>query len=160
MYRYQNSGMPPQMNPQNRGYQGQIPAPYYNRFAPTSNKIIVQSLEDALSRNFDYDSDMACWDINKNLIYNIYTNSRGEKSYEVFEVVLKAPPAQQNEQTAMDAILGKLSDMEQRLGQRVEQRMEELYGKYNAGQNATTARSNAVPADAANTNAVSAVPAE
>lgn len=111
-------------------------APGY-RPSPYTNKIPVQSLEDALSRSFDYDSDMACWDVNKNLIYNIYTNSRGEKQYDVFEVVPYVPP----EQATNEAILKKL--------EMLEKRMEDIDGKYNAGQNAA----NANAANAANANA-------
>lgn len=113
-------------------------APGY-RPSPYTNKIPVQSLEDALSRSFDYDSDMACWDVNKNLIYNIYTNSRGEKQYDIFEVVPYIPP----EQITNEAILKKL--------EMLEKQMEDINGKYNAGQNAANSNT-AASTDAANTN--------
>lgn len=96
-----------------------------NNFAPTSNKIVVKSLEDALRRYADFNSEMLYIDANKNLLYNVYTDVRGEKTYDVYEVRKQEQP-QTNQQTDNDKIMSMLQELNTKV--------EDLYGKYNAQQ--------------------------
>jgi hypothetical protein len=91
--------------------------PNFNR--PQTNKIVVNSLEEALSMFFDFNSNMVCWDRNKNLLYDIYVDGKGMKSYDIFEVTLKTVP--ESQENAYDKRL-----------KAIESKLEELYGKHNA----------------------------
>ena len=115
MWNYNGMGYP------NNGYPG-------GQLAPMSNKIVVTSLQDALSRYADFNSDMAYWDVDKNVIYNVYTNVRGEKQYEVFTIT-KQSMEQPKSNTQYDDLLAKINE----IGKKV----DDLYGKYNVKQSST-----------------------
>ena len=103
-------------------------------FSPMSNKIVVQSLEDALRRFADFDSDMVYWDANQNLMYNVYTNVRGEKSFEIYEFK-KVEPIKPKQETdgSLQLIMDKLNELNNKV--------EELYGKYDVKQTGQTGQS-------------------
>lgn len=103
-------------------------------FSPMSNKIVVQSLEDALRRFADFDSDMVYWDVNQNLMYNVYTNVRGEKSFEVYEFKKVEPvKSKQNTDSSLEIIMNKLNELNNKV--------EELYGKYDVKSTGQTSQS-------------------
>ena len=108
--------MGPNYNFMGHGYSG-------GNFAPISNKIVVKSLEDALRRYADFNSEMLYVDANQNLLYNIYTDVRGEKTYDIFEVKKREPVDVKNNN---DAIMEKLNELSVKV--------EELYGKRNVEQ--------------------------
>ena len=144
---YQNNGYPqpmysqnqfnsPSQYPQNGQFRGPqtapIRAPYYNQFVPTSNKQFVDNLEHALSLPADYNSENVYFDKYKDVMYNICTNGRGEKSYTILEISI------QNKQNTVAANQTQPSpDMyamyDERL-KKLEHDMEVLNGKYNAEQ--------------------------
>lgn len=99
--------------------------PFYNQqtFNRNSNKIPVNSLEDALSRYTDFNSNIVYWDVNKDLIYDVYTDGRGNKTYDII-AISKVAPDPQPEQT----------DKYEERFKNIESKLEELYGKYNAQQ--------------------------
>ena len=99
-----------------------------------SNKIVVQSLEDALGRFADFDSDMVYWDANQNLMYNVYTNVRGTKSFEVYEFKKVEPVKPKSEGDAsLQLIMDKLNELNNKV--------EELYGKYDVKSTGQTGQS-------------------
>ena len=101
-----------------------------NNFAPTSNKIVVKNLEDALRRYADFNSEMLYIDANQNLLYNVYTDNIGGKSYDVYEVVKKDKPDYNQRTEDYQKIMSQLNDLSRKI--------EDLYGKYNAGETANT----------------------
>lgn len=102
-------------------------------FSPMSNKIVVQSLEDALRRFADFDSDMVYWDANQNLMYNVYTNVRGEKSFDIYEFKKVEPVKPKQDDGSLQIIMDKLNDLNNKV--------EELYGKYDVKQTGQTGQS-------------------
>jgi hypothetical protein len=89
----------------------------FNR--PQTNKIVVNSLEEALGSYSDFNSNITYWDRNQNLLYDVYTDGRGQKTYDIFEVKLRTNLPKTND------------DYDARL-KTLEQKMEEIYGKHNA----------------------------
>lgn len=111
----------------NRGFRGQ-PAPAYNQFVPTTNKTFVTSLEDALSRRADYNSQMVYFDANKDVMYDICTNGYGEKSWAIFNISMNSPV------TDAAAVSNTPTNYEERLST-LEKKMEDiLNGKHNVKQ--------------------------
>lgn len=109
------------------GYMG----PANNNFAPVSNKIIVKNLEDALRRYADFDSEMLYIDANQNLLYNVYTDVRGEKTYDIYEVKKIEPVKEQTvNNDTINQILNKLENLSNKV--------EDLYAKRDVEQTATT----------------------
>jgi hypothetical protein len=125
------TGYPPRNQPNSR-FRGPQPvqAPYYNQFVPTSNKQFVDSLEHALSLPADYNSENVYFDKNIDVMYNICTNGRGEKSYTILEIKVKN--TQNNAQSGADLY----AVYDERL-KRLEHDMEVLNGKYNVEQTNT-----------------------
>lgn len=100
----------------------------FNQFVPISNKTFVSSLEDALNRPCEYNSQMVYFDQNKDVLYDICTNGRGEKSWAIINLTLgeTSASARANHQVTTDKLLQKINELEQKL--------EVLNGKYNAQQ--------------------------
>ena len=125
----QNPGSYPDMynpmpNPQypqfGRGHRGMTPN--FNQFVPSTNKQFVRSLEEALSLPADFNSQNAYFDVNQNVVYDICTNGRGEKSWAIFEIT----PRQNSTNMANGAAVGVAANpYEERLG-KLERQMEEL----------------------------------
>lgn len=99
---------------------------YGNQFVPSTNKQFVRSLEEALSLPADFNSQNVFFDANENLVYDICTNGRGEKSWSIFEVSLK--------QSSNMVTQSVSSDYDNRL-KNIETKLEELLnGKHNVEQ--------------------------
>ena len=94
------------------------------QFNRSSNKIPVNSLEDALSRYTDFNSNIVYWDVNKNVIYDVYTDGRGNKTYDVINIS-KAVEVNKSDVNEIN--------YDERL-KIIETKLEDLYGKYNAQQ--------------------------
>jgi hypothetical protein len=110
---------------QNNGYRSNM---NYNQFVPTTNKIFVNSLQDALSKPADFNSQMVYFDYNRNVMYDICTNGMGEKSYTVLNI--SAAPV--TDGAAIQT--SNFEEYNERL-KTLETKMEELMnGKYNVKQ--------------------------
>ena len=111
----------------------------FGQFIPSTNKTFVFGLEDALSRPADYNSEMVYFDQNLDVMYNICTNGRGEKSWSVYNISVRqentlngvnaavATNVQSPDDKRLSAIEDKLSKLE-----------ELLNGKYNVKQTDTS----------------------
>ena len=99
--------------------------PFYSQqnFNRNTNKFTVNSLEEALSRYTDFNSNIVYWDSQRNILYDVYTDGRGNKTYDIFEVS-RIKTETSNVQT---------NNYEERF-KSIESKLEELYGKYNAQQ--------------------------
>lgn len=125
----------------NRGYMPNRPfgmgnpAPHYGQFVPVTNKSFVSSLEEALSRYADYNSDMVYFDENKDVMYNICTNGRGDKSWTILDISVAKMPKQAQPEVAADPMAIVLERLD-----KLDKQMEVLNGKYNEkSANVTTA---------------------
>lgn len=79
-----NYGQPqPQMFMQNFAQPQQQPT---QPPRPKTNKIFVTSLDDAMSRIADYDSQMIYLDQDKPLLYEIYTDGQGRKTPTIIQL--------------------------------------------------------------------------
>lgn len=124
---FQNYPQYPQYSQPGRVNQSMNRAPYYNQFAPTTNKQFVDSLEHALSLPADYNSENVYFDKNLNQMYNVCTNGRGEKSYTILYISDKPV-------TVTDVTQTQPNDFDKRLGV-LETKVEDLInGKYNVKQ--------------------------
>ena len=105
--------------------QGPMPrqAPMGNMYTPHTNKRFVSSLEEAMSLRAMPNSEMVYFDQNKDVLYNIYTDGRGQKTPTIVDLSLHKP-----EQTATP-----FDELTERFN-KLEKRVEELYGKYNGEQ--------------------------
>lgn len=104
-----NQGMPIQpMYPQ---FGNGMSMNNFNQFVPTTNKLFVVSLEDALSRPADYNSEIVYFDQNKDVMYNVCTNGRGEKNWTVFDVTI----SKNHSATPVNPMEKRLSDIESKL---------------------------------------------
>ena len=105
--------------------------PYQNNqvFAPITNKTFVNSLQDALNRWSDYNSEMIYFDWYKNVAYNVVTNGRGEKTWTIIDLSEHKDDTV-TEQNAKSPNVETLEDKVNKLTKMV----EEMYGKYNAKQ--------------------------
>lgn len=129
------------MNPGMGGYPSPPQYPQfgnrmaYNQFVPSTNKRFVRSLEEALSLPADLNSQNVYFDANENVAYDICTNGRGEKSWAVFDIVLR--------QSSTKVSGSVTNSIDERFTQ-LENKLEEfINGKYNAK-----------PADATNASPV------
>ena len=126
----------------NNNFRGSpsMQAPYYNQFVPTSNKQFVDSLEHALSLPADYNSENVYFDKYKDVMYNICTNGRGEKSYTILYISTQNPmsnAAQVNTAVNMNQTNPDLYAVYDERLKKLEQTVEVLNGKYNAEQTNT-----------------------
>lgn len=78
---YSPYGIPPTQSPQPYGYQ-----PYGNP-VPKTNMLIVTSLEEALLRPAEPNSNMFYIDQDKPLGYKVMTDMQGKKTYKTFDLV-------------------------------------------------------------------------
>lgn len=125
----------PGQNVTNYGSQFQVPArgrrpPMSNQFPPTGNVMVVDNLEHALSMPTGYHSDNVYFDATQNLMYRVYTNEVGEKSYLVFELLVRQPNQEQSKSPVTSA---DLETYNQRLCT-----LENLLGVNNGKSNVTT----------------------
>lgn len=97
-----------------------------NQFAPITNKTFVNSLQDALNRWSDYNSEMVYFDWYKNVIYNVITDGQGRKTYKIFDVMEHKEPEQPVAVLPKDPLEEKVD--------KLTKMMEDLYEKYNAKQ--------------------------
>ena len=129
----------PMTNPQypqfGHGHRGAIPT--YNQFVPSTNKQFVRSLEEALSLPADFNSQNVYFDVNQNILYDICTNGRGEKSWAIFDIAPRQTSnTAVNVQTANTA--NGVNQYEERF-RKLETRLEELAnGKCNVKQTDST----------------------
>jgi hypothetical protein len=112
------------------GMPRQMPAYQQNSMPARTNKVFVASLEEALSKPVDFNTDMVYFDTNRDIMYSIYTNEWGQKTYQVFEIAVHAD-LQQNV-AGNDDILKRIRNIEEYLG---------IDGKHN--ESAASATSNA-----------------
>lgn len=126
---YQQYPQYPQYSQPGRHFRtAQNQAPFYNQFAPTTNKQFVDSLEHALSLPADYNSENVYFDRNLNQMYNICTNGRGEKSYTILYISTK------NEPVVDASTQAPVVNYDERLST-LETKVEDLInGKYNVKQ--------------------------
>ena len=105
----------------------------YNQFVPITNKVFVSSLEDALNRPADYNSQMVYFDQNKDVLYDVCTNGRGEKSWAIINLALgeTSASAMNAQQANNDRLLQRISELEKKLE-------EVANGKHNAEQTNAT----------------------
>ena len=139
----QNSGSYPDMynpmtNPQypqfGRGHRGGM-IPNYNQFVPSTNKQFVRSLEEALSLPADFNSQNAYFDVNQNVIYDVCTNGRGEKSWAIFDIA----PRQNSANIANATVASNAVDPYEERFKKIENTLEVLVnGKRDAKQTDTT----------------------
>lgn len=124
----QNPGSYPDMynpmtNPQypqfGRGHRGMTPN--FNQFVPSTNKQFVRSLEEALSLPADFNSQNAYFDVNQNVLYDICTNGRGEKSWAIFDI---AP--RQNSNMTNAAVANTATDPYEERFKKIESTLEGL----------------------------------
>lgn len=66
----------------NYGY----PYPTYPQMQPRTNKIFVTSLEDALNRPADPNSEVIYLDQDKPFLYQVMNDMQGRKTYKTFEL--------------------------------------------------------------------------
>ena len=93
MNRYRNNYMSNNMQPMPR----QMPVFQPQPIPPRTNKIFVSSLEEAMNKPVDFNSEFVYFDANKDFMYSIYTDEWGRKSAATFEISIpKAaePPEQ------------------------------------------------------------------
>lgn len=105
----------------------------YNQFVPITNKVFVSSLEDALNRPADYNSQMVYFDQNKDVLYDVCTNGRGEKSWAIINLALgeTSASAMNAQQANNDRLLQRISELEKKLE-------EVVNGKHNVEQTNAT----------------------
>ena len=102
----------------------------YGAFVPSTNKRFARSLEEALSFPADLNSQNIYFDVDKDIMYDICTNGRGEKSWAIFKVSLV--------QNSTNSAQANTSSIEERM-KTLETRLEELInGKHNAQQTNAT----------------------
>lgn len=103
----------------------------YSQFVPSTNKAFVRSLEEALSLPAHLNSQNVYFDINKDVMYDICTNGRGEKSWAILNISLQ-------QTSSGKAVSGNPDPYEERF-KSIENKLEAiLNGKYNAEQTDTT----------------------
>lgn len=98
---YGNQPQQPAIGQQSIG-QPQVQQQGFVTPPPKSNKILVVSLEDALSKCNEPNSDTMCLDQDKPLIYNISVDMQGRKSYQTYDISLHQPQ-EKTEQTQEEA---------------------------------------------------------
>ena len=120
--------------------------PVSNQFPPTGNVVYADSLEHALSMPTGYHSDNVYFDSTRNFMYRIYTNERGEKSYQVFDIMLH-----QDKPEAQPAVITQeaYNNILQRLGT-VENILEVKNEKSNVTTNGTSESTASTSGHAAN----------
>lgn len=120
--------------------------PFYNQhnfgaqFAPITNKTFVNSLQDALNRWSDYNSEMIYFDWYKDVAYNVITNGRGEKTYEIIYLSKHQEPA--TEPVPTPKVETSKTDVLEEKVDKLTKLVEDLYGKYNAKQASVPATGN------------------
>lgn len=125
---YNNQPVMPQYPQFGRGYRGQ--PPNFNQFIPSTNKSFVRSLEEALSLPADFNSQNVYFDINEDVMYDICTNGRGEKSWSILDISLR----QSNGVNTATGMAVSNNPMEDRM-KKLEDKMEAiLNGQHNAKQ--------------------------
>lgn len=126
----------PYVNPPiNYGPRMPRQAPQQNQFVPFTNKRFVSSLEEAMSIQADFNSEMVYFDQNKDVLYNICTDGRGQKSYTIVDLALHK---EEHVNASTNVNLDELSKKVEELNNKV----EDLYGKYNAKQTDNAAARN------------------
>lgn len=102
--------------------------PYGQGYGPMTNKRFVSGLEEAMSIRAGYNSEMVYFDSNYDVMYNIFTDSKGNKEYTIIDLSIRKPekPVDINAE-----ILRRLEELEKRIGG--------SDGKYNAQPADTTA---------------------
>ena len=130
----------PQYQPQRGRYPSQG-----NRFPPTGNIVCVDSLEHALSMPTGYHSENVYFDNNQNVMYRVYTNELGEKSYLIFDILVHQAKPVENPQVTLDSLAERMTH--------VENILEVRNGKSNVSPNggSTASTGPAEPAGQSNT---------
>lgn len=113
----------------------------YNQFVPSTNKSFVRSLEEALSLPAHLNSQNVYFDVNNDVMYDICTNGRGEKSWAIFDIALR----QTSSGKMPNSVIAGTADSDARLKSletkfaSMENKLEALInGKYNAEQTDST----------------------
>lgn len=116
------------MNNFQNGYPQYGPG-YGQPCGPITNKRFVSGLEEAMSIRAGYNSEMVYFDSNYDVMYNIFTDAKGNKEYTIIDLSIRKleKPVDINAE-----ILRRLDELEKKLGGQD--------GKYNAKQ-ADTANS-------------------
>lgn len=138
----QNSGMDPNgfmpMQPQYPQYNTRSmrqPMANYNQFVPSTNKQFVRSLEEALSLPADFNSQNVYFDVNRNVMYDICTNGRGEKSWSILNISLAQTS---NANVVTNVAAGTAVDPFEERFKKLETKLEELInGQHNVKQTDT-----------------------
>ena len=99
----------------------------FGQFIPSTNKQFVRSLEEALSLPADFNSQNVYFDINKDIMYDICTNGRGEKSWSILNIALAQTSTSTNTVTNDKSLDERMT--------RIEAKLEELVnGQHNVKQ--------------------------
>ena len=104
------------------GYnQNQYASQYQSQYKPLTNKQFVSCLEEAMSIRAGYNSEMVYFDSNYDVMYNIFTDSKGNKEYTIIDLSIRKP---EKPADVTSEILKRLDEIEKKLGGQD--------GKYNA----------------------------
>lgn len=115
---------PPMMPPYNHNNRN-------NMYMPYTNKRFVNSLDEALSIRSEYNSEMVYFDNNQDVLYNIRTNGRGEKTWDIVDLSLRKD-ATQNPNDPITILNKRFDDLEKRL--------ETIQNEYNVKQTDTKSK--------------------
>lgn len=101
-----------------------------HQFPPTGNVMLVDSLEHALGMPTGYHSDNVYFHSTQDIMYRIYTNEIGEKSYLIFDLTphVVKPDPQNPSQEDLASISKRVAKLEEIL--------EVKHGKSNVTENA------------------------
>ena len=107
-------------------------SPYGQGYGPMTNKHFVSGLEEAMSIRAGYNTEMVYFDTNYDVMYNIFTDAKGNKEYTIIDLSVRKTkkPTDVN-----DEILKRLEMLERKIGGQD--------GKYNAQSADTSAGSTA-----------------
>lgn len=89
-------------------YYGTSSSPSY----PFTNVAYVTSLEEALIRTTQFNSDMIYFNQDKNEFYRIRVDNDGRKSYLSFVYTLPVPPTQEVQEDKFVALLARVEALE------------------------------------------------
>lgn len=111
---YGNFGYGPNSSPQQQTMYGNNTANYVNSQFKT-NKIFVINLQDALSRQTEPNSEYVFFDQEKDILYNIHTDSTGKKSWKVIDLFLHKDEEVKQSDEKYDKLLERVDSLEKRL---------------------------------------------
>lgn len=95
----------------------QMPVYQQPSIPPKTNKLFVSSLDEAMNRPVDFNSELVYFDTNRDLLYSIYTNEWGQKSFAIFDISHHVEtPVNGTQDMSMSNILKRIEILEQKAG--------------------------------------------